>query len=69
MSDCVCGFDPPDSPNPDCERCTLIVDRDRYRAALESVRADLDYLMGLWGAEAITRRIADRVKAALEPTP
>jgi len=26
MNNCVCGFDPPNDPNPDCERCQLIVE-------------------------------------------
>lgn len=30
-SECVCGFNPPDDPNMDCERCQLIVQRDEAR--------------------------------------
>jgi hypothetical protein len=29
MSDCVCGFNPPNDPNPDCERCQLISENHR----------------------------------------
>lgn len=32
MSDCVCGFNPPDDCNPDCERCQLIAEIERLRA-------------------------------------
>jgi len=35
--DCVCGFNPPDEPNLDCERCQLITKLARLREAAKPV--------------------------------
>lgn len=30
MSECVCGFNPPNDCNPDCERCQLVAKADKW---------------------------------------
>jgi hypothetical protein len=42
MNDCVCGSNPPNDPNPDCERCDFVVKVDRLQAENERLR-DLLY--------------------------
>ena len=44
MTNCVCGFNPPNDPNPDCERCQLVAEVARVE------RENLHW--GLW-AESI----------------
>lgn len=44
-TECVCGFNPPEDPNPDCERCMLICRiaelETACRAALETLRMQI----------------------------
>jgi len=44
MNNCVCGFDPPNDPNPDCERCQLIC----KVARLEKENAILKKQLEFW---------------------
>lgn len=47
-----------------------IVDRvSGLRSAAEEALRQLDYLQGLWGKEAITDRLAARLRAAVAPPP
>jgi hypothetical protein len=38
MNDCVCGFNPPDDPNPDCERCQLVTEVTRLEGERDEAR-------------------------------
>ncbi len=44
MPDCVCGFNPPGEPNPDCERCRLVTENARLRAANRALAAACEAL-------------------------
>ncbi len=37
MNNCICGHNPPADPNPDCERCRLIIERDEARTAMRQL--------------------------------
>lgn len=39
---------------------------ERLREAATAVLSRLDYLQGLWGAEGVTTRLADGLRAALD---
>lgn len=47
MNKCVCGFNPPAEPNPDCERCQLVCEVERLKSHL----LDMAAAPTLWGAD------------------
>jgi hypothetical protein len=52
MSECVCGFNPPEDCNPDCERCGLI----KRIAELEDDLSKADATLTLEWASGLDKR-------------
>ena len=46
MNNCVCGFNPPSDPNPDCERCQLICHAARLEKERDEARELARCLVG-----------------------
>ena len=40
MNNCVCGFNPPIDPNPECERCQLVAEVERLQLYISQIEHD-----------------------------
>lgn len=63
MAGCVCGFDPPGEPNPDCERCRLVSANAALAAACETLVSAVDGKADGWALLSKAAGLAEKALA------